>query len=223
MRGGALSTTEASELLDAGYKDIKDALHVGRWTLDTEISTKRSKVYVNEPTKKVYVVHAGTDSASDWLNNTVVFNTRYLNTKRYQAAAIVQSEALFKYGPIGTVFQGKVNTLSHSQGGGIVANLIKNGLAPFNNLTVNPAVIGHHKNLRVIRSNRDAVSLLSRPEISIGALSKNPLLEHSTDILKRIQKNLSDTERVSARKTGRRTGRATTRKSALKSAMRKWL
>jgi hypothetical protein len=181
-KGGYLKPSELNKFIKASYEKKKDVQKIDDYTLDKTISSKRSKVYVN-PEGKAVVTHAGTDSASDWLNNLLIpIPSLYRRTDRYKRAEDVQRKALAKYD--------NVETTGHSQSGNIVNELTKKGLTKKGKTTVlNPALLNPfdtHKGVQVIRSSGDVVSALTRKgkdDITIPAKSFNPLKEHSPDIL----------------------------------------
>ena len=179
MKGGSLTGKQTQKFVEASYKKKKDAHHVGNYTLDTSLSSKKNKVYVN-PKGKVVVANAGTSSASDWLNNTQIPHG-YKKTKRYKDIQATQKKAIAKYG------LDNITNVAHSQSGHAVNVLAKKGLTE-NAIAVNPALIGTkaHKNVDVVRSSNDVVSALAKGKRkTVKAESFNPLTEHSADILKR--------------------------------------
>lgn len=181
-KGGYLKPSSLSKFIKASYSKKKDVPEVNGYKLDKSISSKRSKVYVDSEGKAV-VTHAGTDSASDWLNNLLIpIPSLYRRTDRYKRAEDVQQKALAKYKD--------VETVGHSQSGNIVNELTKKGLTKKGKTqALNPALLNpfdSHKGVKVIRSSGDVVSALTRKgkdDITIPAKSFNPLKEHSPDIL----------------------------------------
>lgn len=181
-KGGYLKPSSLSKFIKASYSKKKDVPEVNGYKLDKSISSKRSKVYV-DPEGKAVVTHAGTDSASDWLNNLLIpIPSLYRRTDRYKRAEDVQQKALAKYKD--------VETVGHSQSGNIVNELTKKGLTKKGKTqALNPALLNpfdSHKGVKVIRSSGDVVSALTRKgkdDITIPAKSFNPLKEHSPDIL----------------------------------------
>ena len=198
MKGGSLTGKQTKKFVEASYKKKKNAHEVGNYTLDTSLSSKKNKVYVN-PKGKVVVANAGTSSASDWLNNAHL-GTDYKKTKRYKDIEKTQKKAIAKYG------LDNITNVAHSQSGHAVNILAKKGLTE-NAIAVNPALIGTkaHKNVDVVRSSGDAVSALAKGKRkTVKAESYNPLKEHSADILKRDKNAIYgkgfDDERARGRK-----------------------
>jgi len=183
---GGISTRQLRDFVKASYKKKEDAPEVDGYKLDNELSTKRSKVYVNAKGEAV-VAHAGTDSATDWANNLLApIPYLYKKTSRYKDAKAVQEKALKKYG------KDKLTTTGHSQSGLIVNELNKEGLTGKEADVLNPAILNpfeKHKGIKVVRSKRDPVSFLTRKnkkDITIEGNSFNPITEHQPDILNRI-------------------------------------
>ena len=183
---GGISSKDLEKFTKASYKKKKDAQHVSGYTLDKDLSTKRSKVYVDPLTSKVVVAHAGTDSLSDWGHNFSIINPfqNYANQDRYKRAEKVQIAANKKYGI------DNVTTTSHSQSGAIAKELARKGLTK-SSVSLNPAVIGKHKGVQVVRSAHDPVSLLThmgKHDVTIDGKTMNLLIEHKPSTLSRIDR-----------------------------------
>jgi hypothetical protein len=178
-RGGAIQKMLLERFLRGGYESIEspsaNTVSVGRdnYTLDREISTDRSKVYVklgaNGRPEKVYVVHRGTDSFEDVFNNGGVLSRAfYMQLPRYIEAADVQRKANEKYRGI------LVNTISHSQGGFLVSCLMYEQLANGFNITMNPAITSRPTMGRmfIIQSEDCPIAFLIRdPNIRLPSAS----------------------------------------------------
>ena len=179
---GGLSSKEFNKFVKASYKKKSDAQHVNGYTLDKELSTKRSKVYVS-PEGKVVHAMSGTDSASDWLHNPSILFGMHHKTDRYKRAEKVQKAANLKYG------QDNVTTTSHSQSGAIAKEFARKGLTS-HSVSLNPAIIGHHKGVEVVRSAHDPVSALThigKRDTTIEGKTLNPLIEHNARVLSRTE------------------------------------
>jgi hypothetical protein len=179
MKGGTLGKKATKLFIDASYKDKSQP--IGKFQIDSELSTNRSKVYVN-PSGKVVVAHQGSQGAKDWLvNNPAILVGQYKKTQRYKDIKDVQKKVNAKYG------KQNVETVTHSQTGDASRLLAKKGLTdPDKSTAFNPAIIGKKKNVKVIRSSGDIVSALTKlnsgDEI-IPATSYNPIEQHGTSIL----------------------------------------
>jgi hypothetical protein len=178
---GGLSSKELSKFVKSSYKKKSDAQTVDGYTLDKELSSKRSKVYV-DPSGKAVVAHAGTDQPSDWLHNLAVpIPSLYKKQDRYKRSESVQKRANKKYG------KENITTVSHSQSGAIANELAKKGLTS-KSISLNPAILGSHKGLQVVRSEGDVVSALTsvgKKDVEIKNKTFNPLVEHGTSVLSR--------------------------------------
>ena len=64
MKGGSLGQTASKLFLQQSYK--KNPKPVGKFQVDKELSTNRSKVYVN-PSGKVVVANQGSKGVKDWV------------------------------------------------------------------------------------------------------------------------------------------------------------
>jgi hypothetical protein len=178
-RGGALLASEVKGLTEASYKDRKHAPEkVGNLTLDKELSKGKARVYV-DPEGKATVVTRGTKGISDWKNNLAYLTGNYKKTDRYKVSEGVAKAAKAKYG--------SVQALGHSQGAVASRILTEKGIAS-NAIVLNPASKGEkpQKNVTVVKSSRDQVSLLQKTrssDVIIPSSSFNPLKNHSTDVL----------------------------------------
>jgi hypothetical protein len=176
-----LDKSKLKKFVDAGYKKKGEARNVNGMVLDNELSTRRNKVYVDPETGKATHVIAGTDNLKDWANNLLIPLGLHHHTNRYKNSEKTQKRANEKYG------KENVDLVTHSQSGNIAENLQKRNLVGGENTTLNPAILGsHNKNLKVVKSRFDPVSLLTRTNKNDEVLketSYNPLTEHSTAIL----------------------------------------
>ena len=181
--GGALTSRETEKFVKASYKKKSDAHDVDGYHLDTSLSSKKNKVYVN-PEGKVVVANAGTSSMSDWKNNPSIAFGSYKKTKRYKQGEKIQKKAIEKYG------LDNITNVSHSQSGEMNRIFAKKGLTK-NAIAVNPALIGKKggKNVHVVRSSTDVVSAFAKgPKTTIKAKTYNPLAEHGAEVLSREPK-----------------------------------
>ena len=164
--------------IDASYKDQPEP--IGKFRIDPELSTRRSKVFSN-PKGQAIVAHQGSQGAKDWLlNNPAILVGKYKKTQRYKDIEDVQKKVNAKYG------QENVQTVTHSQTGQASRLLAKKGLTN-QSVTLNPAIIGRKpKGLKVIRSTGDIVSAFTKlndNDVEIKAKTGNPIAEHGTSIL----------------------------------------
>jgi len=181
FKGGKIKKSELKQFVEAGYKKKKDVKTINGYQLDTELSTKRDKVYYDPETKKAVHTIAGADKLKDWSNNLLIPLGLHKLSNRYKNSERIQKEANSKYGKANT------SLVSHSQSGNIANNLSKKGLVGDDNVALNPAIIGFHdKGVKVVKAKGDPVSLLTitnKRDKNISTGSWNPLYNHSTKIL----------------------------------------
>jgi hypothetical protein len=180
-KGGAISADELGKFVDASYQKKGDVETIDGYKLDKELSTRRNKIYVDDQGKVIHTI-SGTDNLKDWSNNLLIPFGLHSKTNRYKNSEEIQKKANQKYNT-------KAHVVSHSQSGNIANNLQKKGLAGDDNVSLNPAIIGEHKGVTVVRSSGDLVSALAKKEKgdkTIKAKSWNPILNHSTKILKSL-------------------------------------
>jgi len=180
MEGGTLGKKATKLFIDASYKD--DPEPIGKFQIDPELSTNRSKVYVN-PSGKVVIANQGSKGVKDWLvNNPALLVGKYKKTDRYKDIEKVQKAVNAKYG------KKNIEVVTHSQTGEASRLLAKKGLTePGQSTSLNPAIIGRKpKGVKVYRSSADVVSSLTKldpNDVIIPAKSYNPIIEHGTSIL----------------------------------------
>lgn len=177
-----LTNKELKEFVEGSYKKRKDTQRIGSYKLDTDLSTRRNKLYYDKDTGKAIHAIAGTDRFTDWFNNLTIPYRLHHHTQRYKRAEAFHKAANTKYG------KKNVGLVTHSQSGNIAENLTRRGkVGGEENVTLNPAIIGFHdKGLKVVKSMFDPVSLLTitnkRDEV-LAPTTYNPITEHSTKIL----------------------------------------
>jgi hypothetical protein len=185
-------------LLNASYDEKPPDKLKNGLRLDKELTTPTVKTYYNKNNNEAYVVHRGTQGASDWLNNVAYLTGNYKRTDRFKQAEKIQNKAEEKYG------KSNISTLGHSQGSVLARELGKDTKQVIN---VNPAYKFEKplKNEYNIRSSGDVVSALYAPvakarevlypnyskahDITIESPKKSNILdEHSYNILDRLGK-----------------------------------
>jgi len=183
-----MNNNTLKKFVEAGYKKKSEAKQIDDYILDEELSTKRNKVYYNPTTGKAIHTIAGTDSAYDWTNNALIPLGMHEYSNRYKNSESIQKKVNKKYGA------SNVDLVSHSQSGNIAENLANKNLVGGANTTLNPAIIGsHNKNIKVVKSAFDPVSLLTNTNKNdniVTPKSFNPIVEHSTNILDKTQDNV---------------------------------
>jgi hypothetical protein len=182
ISGGALKAAELKALLKASYSGENK---VGDFVLDKRLSTQTSKVYYNPSTQQTVVAHKGTQGLTDWMNNlayAVGGRWLYEKTDRFKEAEKVQREAEEAYGTE------NLSTIGHSQGALQSEILGQKGKEVITlNKPTNPLFDKSASSKQTdIRTERDLVSIFTDPDITIESESWNPLTEHSTDVLDRL-------------------------------------
>ena len=176
------------KFVEAGYKKKSEAKKIDNYVLDEDLSTKRDKVYYDPNTGKAVHTIAGTDTLKDWSNNVLIPLGLHQYSNRHKNAEKIQKKANEKYG------KSNVDLVTHSQSGHIAENLANKNLVGGENTTLNPAIIGsHNKNIKVVKSILDPVSLLTntnKNDVKVIPKTFNPIAEHSTDILDKTKKNI---------------------------------
>jgi len=177
-RRGGYEGAELTALIEKGSYEGKKK--VGDYELDTKLSSKRAKVYVNPKTGKTVVAHQGTQGFTDWGNNLVYAvggSKLYKKTDRYKEAERVQKAAEKKYGT--------VSTIGHSQGG-LLAELVGGkGEITTVNKAAHPFEVRKRSDQTDIRSSSDIVSKFSgkggKYDVTEKSKSWNPIKAHSTE------------------------------------------
>ena len=184
-KGGKLSARELKGLIDKSYE--KTNTDFGDWKVDPSLSDHEVKVFTHDKTGKTAVVHRGTASMNDWYIDSLYARGKDItNTRRYKHSADIQKRAEEKYG------SANVTTVGHSLGKKL-AEVGKNsheiiGLNGATNIT--DALKPTADNEFNVRSSVDGVSALLAPKsknvLTIPSASFNPLTEHATGILDRV-------------------------------------
>lgn len=190
LEGGKMKIGDVKKLLKSSYNKPDD---VNGYTLDKSLSGKRVQVYTDE-NGKAYVVHRGTQGVQDVLTDVKMAFGNVKGQKRFKHAKKIQKEAEKKYGA------NNVATLGHSLGAKIAEEVGKdsNEIITYNKPTL-PLDIIKGKELPDkqfdIRTSRDPISILQpfqkgSADLVIKSTTLNPLTEHTTDALGRVDDNL---------------------------------
>jgi hypothetical protein len=186
--GGSLSSEDLEALLAKSYhskhpSDYKD------FQVDKELSGQRVQVYHNPTTQQTIVAHRGTSSVPNWIENVAYAVSNDKSGKAFQHSKKIQDQAYSKYG------KENITTIGHSKGALHAQEYGKEGKEV---ITLNkPVNITDALFTRVpksqtdIRTQYDPVSFLrpfqrgSKVE-TIKSTTKNPLAEHKTSVLGRL-------------------------------------
>ena len=195
--GGKLSSKYIQDFLSKSYDQAKDAPNeIGDFVKDKSLSGQRGQVYHNPKTGQAVVVHRGSSGIHDWGNNLkMALGFSMKKTKRFQHAEKIQKEAESKYGAK------NISTLGHSLGAKIASDV---GSKSGEIITLNKPVVGRDlfkkkqgkkENETNIRTTGDLVSFLDKnSDFTIPSKSLNPLAEHSTDVMKRTDKEFGKSD-----------------------------
>jgi hypothetical protein len=184
LKGGKVSIGNIKSFIDNSYsKNPKE--NIDGYVIDKALSNDIAKVYYNPQTGHATITHRGTEGLKDWGNNLAYLTGMYDYTDRYKRGKKAQEAVEKKYG------KKNVSTLGHSQGAILSRKL---GADTKEIINLNPAYVAEKpkKNEYNIKSSSDIVSKLKpihKRDIEIKAETSNPLTEHSSDILNRLDLN----------------------------------
>ena len=186
--GGSLPIGTIYKVIKNGYSIAKrntvDFEDLGSFVL--EYSSPEVQVYKSEERHQIIANYTGTYSLIDWLNTLAYYLRIYRFTYRYKRARDEFLKILDKYPNY------KITIVAHSQSGAISRELLKEYSDVFEIINVNPASYTDYQPLRseyTIYSSRDIPAAYSKktPEdLRIEAESINPIKEHNSDILLRL-------------------------------------
>lgn len=187
-KGGSLANEDLQALLAKSYNS-KDPSDYKDFQVDKELSGQRVQVYHNPTTQQTVVAHRGTASVPNWIENVAYAVSNNKSGKAFQHSKKIQDQAYAKYG------KENITTIGHSKGALHAQEYGKEGKEV---ITLNkPVNITDALFTRVpksqtdIRTQYDPVSFLrpfqrgSKVE-TIKSTTKNPLKEHKTSVLERL-------------------------------------
>lgn len=190
MKGGKLPASVLKQMLQNTYKENPQQ-NIGGFTLDTQLSSDTTLIYVNSNTREIKVAIRGTKSSdpTDWIPNILYGMKSGLEqiTPRFRNTKKIVEKVRHKY-PDYTI-----EWLTHSQSAIHGRSLAKPNESI---VSVNPVYKGNefYKNEQVIRSSGDPVSMLGvfpswyrnlikeQKDITTSYIA-NPLKAHSLDVL----------------------------------------
>jgi len=188
-KGGALSVKTIYTAITNGYNKTKGQQltpMIDGFLPSFSEGNKEATVYINKDTKHIIINYVGTYDLKDWANNAMYAVGLYNFTRRYNDAKKILQNIIQKYSDY------KITLVGHSQSGAIVRKL--NNEFPskvFETIALNPASLGEKvaDNEYNIRSDLDIVSVLQNQKNieTIHHTSINPLIEHSPQILRRLE------------------------------------
>lgn len=190
-KGGKISAPDLQGLLKQSY-DSKNPRDYKDYDIDKSLSGQRVQVYKRKGSDEVFVVHRGSQGIQDWGNDLkAMAGYNISDSKRFKHAEKIQKQAENKYG------KNNVSTLGHSLSGKIATEVGKdskdiitlNKFVPPRDYIYN-MFFSKPKNETDIRTTLDPVSTLVSGKIfTIPSTTINPLAEHSTDVLGRLDPN----------------------------------
>jgi hypothetical protein len=199
--GGSLKVNEIYQVIKNGYTwpDLKP---IPQFTFIKDISAKYHQVYKNEKQKRIILNYTGSKGAIDLLNNMDYLFQTYPLTPRFLKAKEVFNKVLKMFPNY------SITLVSHSQGGIITRELSRlYGDEIFEIIALNPgessfvedikSYFGEGKrnkeNEYTIKSEADFASFFARKgknDIIIPKISNNPIKEHKTEILFRLNPDM---------------------------------
>ncbi len=196
IKGGKVEVKYLNKLLNESYQSKnKTAANIDdRYYLDPELSTDKTKVYVDKNTNDITMVNRGTSDFKDVMTDTkMLFG---YNDKRFNEPKEILGKIKQKY------TDKNIDVLGHSLGAKIAETLgddpqVKN-IITLNKPTTPKDLIQKSKinNKQYdIRTTGDLVSALQPfqtgpNDIIISSETKNPYTEHKIDTLDRLDQNL---------------------------------
>jgi hypothetical protein len=196
IKGGKVEVKYLNKLLNQSYQSKnKTAANIDdRYYLDSELSTDKTKVYVDKNTNDITMVNRGTSDFKDVMTDAkMLFG---YNDKRFNEPKEILGKIKQKY------TDKNIDLLGHSLGAKIAETLgddprVKN-IITLNKPTTPKDLIQKSKiNSKQydIRTTSDLVSALQPfqtgpNDIIISSETKNPYTEHKIDTLDRLDQNL---------------------------------
>lgn len=190
--GGKITAPDLKGLLEQSY-DSKNPRDYKNYEIDKSLSGERVQVYKRKDSNEVFVVHRGSQGLHDWANDVkAVSGYSISDSERFKHAEKIQKEAEKKYG------KDNVSTLGHSLGSKIASDVGKDSkdIITLNKFVppqdaIRNLVVGKPDNETNIRTTLDPVSaLISGKIFTIPSTTRNPVTEHSTDVLERVDPNI---------------------------------
>ena len=195
--GGKIEVKYLNKLLNQSYKskDKTNANIDDRYILDNDLSTDKTKVYIDKNTNDIAMVNRGTSDFKDVITDTkLLFG--YKDKSRFGEARDVLNKIKNKYP------NASIDSIGHSLGS-TVAEDIGNDPQVKNVITLNKPTTPKDliKKSKIsnkqydIRTTGDLVSALQplqtgENDIIINSETKNPYTEHKIDVLDRLDQDL---------------------------------
>eukprot|EP01038_Epipyxis_sp_PR26KG_P007398 gene7398-10087_t len=193
LLGGKVKVKDIKHFLKNSYeKDLNKHTNHGDYEIDKDLSGRRFQAYYNPNNNHLITVHRGTSGLNDWITDlNYAFNNK--NNKRFKHARDSQKKAEDKYSTK------NISVLGHSLGKALAEHsninhheqIGLNGAENFQD-TFKPK----QDNQYHIKTSLDPISIFSnlkpksKNNLTIHSKSFNPIKEHSTDVLNRINQEL---------------------------------
>lgn len=196
IKGGKIEVKYLNKLLNESYKGKNNtsANIDDRYILDNDLSTDKTKVYIDKNTNGIAMVNRGTSDFKDVMTDAkLLFG---YNDKRFNEPKEILGKIKQKY------TDKNIDVIGHSLGAKVAETLgddpqVKN-IITLNKPTTPKDLIQKTKinNKQYdIRTTGDLVSVLQplqtgKNDIIINSESKNPYTEHKIDVLDRLDQDL---------------------------------
>lgn len=194
--GGKIEVKYLNKLLNESYKGKNNtsANIDDRYILDNDLSTDKTKVYIDRNTNDIAMVNRGTSDFKDVMTDAKLLLG--YNDKRFNEPKEIFNKIKQKY------TDKNIDVMGHSLGAKIAETLgddpqVKN-IITLNKPTTPKDLIKKTKNNNKqydIRTTGDLVSVLQplqtgQNDIIISSDTKNPYTEHKIDVLDRLNQDL---------------------------------
>lgn len=184
--GGKLKIKTLKKVVSNGYKKKNKEEELDGYKLDNQLSGSRVQVYHNPKDNKTIINHRGTQGLNDLITDFKMM-LGDSNNKRFNHGKQITDKAIDKYA------DSDITLTGHSLGSKIAKE--SNKLHNKNTILLNPVVLPNDKFDKtdtIVKSKLDPVSFLYNPKsqksktIEIKSKSLNPINEHKTQILNRL-------------------------------------
>lgn len=190
--GSGLKASSLKKILQNSYTDNpKSNSNIDGYEMDKTLSGKRAQVYHNKDKNHTIINHRGTRGINDVITDFKLMLGKKDNN-RFKHGKKITDEAIKKY------TDSDITLTGHSLSGQIVKEANKKHNKE--TIVLNPAITPHDlldkqkSNETIIRSKADPISILHNLQpyksknktINIEPKTANPLKEHSTNILDRL-------------------------------------
>lgn len=195
--GGKVEVKYLNKLLNESYKSKdKTAANIDdKYILDNELSTDKTKVYIDKNTGEAVIANRGTNDFKDVMTDAKLL-MGYKDKSRFGEARDVLNKVKSKYP------NASIDSIGHSLGSAVAEDIGKDervkNVITLNKPTTPKDLISKSKldSKQVdIRTTGDLVSMLNplqrgEKDIIIQSSTSNPYTEHKIDVLDRLDQDL---------------------------------